>query len=441
MNPQEDPQDDSEIGPLVPDDKRVWTSTDIRFLIAGAIGTCGLVVGTYYWSALLAALEADTSLRWSVWDTVRIATATTLAESVGLLVAGPVADHLPGGCLLCFEAVVVCISMVVVSLSSGPLLATSIITAVCFFKGLMWPTIGSVLAANLHKAKQDVAFLVTAMGSRFADVVGALLLGLLMQGFGCSWRQAVLILTICIIGLFISAYLVKPLRQLVEPQDFNAYSLSGQLLKGQRLLLSLDGWLALLVLAGTYSVWAFYGYITVLLAELYHISPGQAAGYSACFPAGSGLGLVTACLASCLLGVRFGRVAHLIQVTMGVCAMALLAINPDMALPKALCLHATVGFGFVVPCYLPYFIFAASSNRNERAFRLGVLDGLSCFLGVLMNYFYGRIRAAGTVQAAPKLMAMSMCGLLMSLVAMSIMYWRADARDTAERDTRAEDTD
>lgn len=402
----------------------------MRLVGSGVLCTIAVVSGTYYWMPLLAAFEADPALQWTPHDSTYVSTLGATAEMVGLFVAGPLADFCPARFILAVQANVVCMGILAVSVAKTPAMIMWTIGTVCFVKGVFWPTLGSLISANVSPSKSDAAFIIVAMASRLGDTSSALIMGWLLTNYHFSWRKAMLALVVMIMICTTVSFAVSP-AEIKAPADRASPSFVGQYEKLKNLAVSLDGWLALCILIGTYVVWAFAGYLSPIYRDVYYVSSGTAAGYSSVFTATAFLGLAVAFLASQSLGTRRGRACQLLQCAVGVIAVFALAVSfarGQVGLTTTLSLVGCLGFGFVVPCYLPYLIYAASSPVGERAFRLATLDGLSCSIGVVLTYFFGNLRAqaASTQEVLPTMCSISAAGLSLSCIAMAILYRRLD---------------
>merc|ERR1719215_218622 len=210
--------------------------------------------------------------------------------TVGLLGAGPLADGVSPMGLLALEIALVCGGLFIMSTVYSKAMIFGVVAVISFAKGFMWPAVNALMAANLAPARFDAAFLGVALGSRVGDVMTGLVLGSAMEFLHFSWRRACLVLMFCIILTILVACPLAP-RDMEEPQTtIQHVSLSGIGQKWHRLLRCLDGWLVFIAATCSYSVWSLYDYMGVIMVDLYHLTPGEAAAATVWISAGSALG-------------------------------------------------------------------------------------------------------------------------------------------------------
>jgi len=405
----------------------------LRFLFAGVLLVCGIVTGTYYPSYLYAAFEQDTELGWTAQTTTYASTIGAVAESVGLFLAGPLGDLMPSAFLLGFDSLMCCVGMLLISLSHDVVLMVVIASVVLLCKGMLWPSVGSLIAANLDHSLHDKSFLVAALSSRVGDVVSSLVLGATM-GLGVTWRHAVMILLLIVVSLVFVSSSIRP-EDMAGPRDQDP-SLFKQAGKWAALITSLEGWLALFTLIGTYFGWALINYAAVLFQDVHKLEHGEASAAASCFPVGMALGLISGAAFSTLLGVQGGRIAHVLHVIVGIAAITTLHFWKGAPLNWTMILLGLTAFGMAVPTYVPYLAYAASSPASDRAFRLASLDGVGCGVQVMIVYAYGRMRdlthgqEGHAEQVASRLYGVTACGLTLACCTMSLLYYRLAASGT-----------
>lgn len=360
-----------------------------RFAASSFLAVFGIVAGTYYWYALLAAFEKDPGLHWTARTTTLACTSIVITEKLGYVVLGPLSDYIHAGMLLAFNGVVLCSLMACEIMCQRALAILIVINVVSFVSGLMWPAVCSLTAVGLKQGGRDQSFLLTALGSRAADTATPLFLGALMWRFDMSWRAATAVLLLCISTVLALALGIFPYGVVKSADNRDKLSVTDVREKWQRLLVSWDAWLNWLILVTSGIIWSLSAYTSVLLVDLYDIPGGQAASAAAVIPAGMMCGLVCATLISSVLGVTNGRLAQLLQVVAGVVALGILAARPRIGLSSTLGLLLVGGAGAVVPCYLPSLVFAADAEAPERAFRLSALWASTAPFGVAMTYLLG----------------------------------------------------
>eukprot|EP00927_Polykrikos_kofoidii_P055894 TRINITY_DN5007_c0_g1_i2.p1 TRINITY_DN5007_c0_g1~~TRINITY_DN5007_c0_g1_i2.p1 ORF type:complete len:537 (+),score=67.32 TRINITY_DN5007_c0_g1_i2:61-1671(+) len=409
-----------------------WTLREIRLVVGCFLSVCAFVLGTYFWFPLLAAFEADPSLKWDASNTALVSTLGTAAETCGLLVFGPLADSVPSHYCLIFEAlfIIVGISFVVVFFYEDAYAITTVCTSACFLKGMMWPSVSNIVTRNLSKTKQDMAFLAMPLGSRCADVVGAAILGQVMVGMHRPWSFAGEILLLVVIGMFVLVLCLLPAglqytstEAAFQRSDTDATDTTA--LKWHRMLTSFNAWLAFLCLCGTYTVFALSTYSVVIMRDTFHVSVGEAARATACFPLGNAIGLLGGAVASYYMGVFSSRQYYCLQCCLGSFALAALS-QYKFTYGTTLMLFAVVGIGMVISAYVPYLAYAASAKPCDRGFLVATLDGAASIVGVLNTLFFGHLRVQATDPATVsyKMYATSFVGLTISVISMMVLFHR-----------------
>jgi MFS family permease len=302
----------SEADALFVPDLEAVDRRDRRIQVAALFLICGIICGTYCWAALLPAFEQDASLEWSPATTSQLNTLTQASEMAGLFVAGPLADHVPAKTLLALEIAILCATLLNVSLSTTSTVIVTLVMPIFFLKGILWPTVGAIVSANVSAPRQDQTFFIAALGSRTGDILSAMVLGFLLECAGLTWRHALTVLLVVVMTILFAAGLQMP-RRIAAPQDVQELSLNGVLEKWGRLVVSLDAWLAFLTLFGTYACWTLLGYLPVILQDTYNLTPGQAALSVGIMSAGMALGLVSGILAESFLARDTVRAVTIVQ--------------------------------------------------------------------------------------------------------------------------------
>lgn len=405
--------------------------------IASAMFIFSIIAGLDCNAVLYPSFEKDATLAWSDGTTSLANTLFATMEVAGLLSAGPLADHIRPTTLIAIECMLVGMAMLCVCLSRGSHVILVSMAIPAFGRGVVWPSLGAIISANLPHALQDEVFLTTALGSRLGDVASNLLIGFLMQRMGWDWHRSMSGQMIMVASIMLCAFAMCP-RDLQAPQDKNL-SMAGQWKKAKELVTSLDGWLAFLTLAGTYFAWALYSYLPVILVDTYNLDPGSAASAASSFPIGCVMGLVIGAISTNQLGIRQGRYLHVIQSCVGVCAAMMLTVF-DVSLTQALMLLGLMGFGFVVSTYVPYMIYAANSHASERAFRLAILDGFAAVVFVLITALYGRLRtnspSGADGQVGHVLYGITAFGLTLATLSMVGLYSRLPSTSALNEGSR-----
>jgi len=383
---------------------------------------CSLVIGSYFWAPLLAAFEADESLDWKKETTAYAITLSYAMEATGLIFAGPLGDMFNAKHLMALQSFIDCVGMTAVSLSRQAALILCAIAMVTLVKGIMWPCVGSTIVANMSPGKRAIAFLISTTGSRVADTSSSLLLGLLLGPMNLTWRHSLSTeLTLVLLILMIAA-VVAP-THIAGPGDKEP-SAYGLLEKWQRLLRDPNGWLAFGSTFGTYFVWNLFSYSSVAMRDMYPISVAVAVSSASAIPVGHMLGLLLGTLASHLLSPSNSHLVHVCQGCMGLLALLLLACRVSFGL--AIVSLVTLGFATVILSYLPYFEYANTAPKTDRAFRLGVIDGTAMAFSLLISYTYGQLRLHSETPGSytSRLFLITAGGLLLSIVCTVALYLR-----------------
>lgn len=404
-----------------------WTQRDARLLAASCVVTAGIVMGTYYPLTLLARLEADSGLGWKSWESTSALTVGSSLEILGLLLGGPLADYYPGSALLGLNAAVVMGGMAAFSQSNSTGFMLASVCVVSFAKGLMWPSLGAIISANMPSSKLDVSFLLLACASRLGDIVGELVLGqLAVHGF--SWQESVLILLAVVSVLFLNAYLfIRGCH--VEFTGQSTPGIRVTLTKFVSFVWCPDSWLASLQLSSTELVWSLTAYITVILRDAYGATPEEATKLSVCADFGMLTGLVTTCLLSHLLSIWTGRAVQLVQLVISFWALVMLAKPQNLTLHLAVFGYFLIGFGFAASYYLPHLLYSANSPAEERAFRVGVIESLGNLICTVGVWQFGSLRTQlGTAAALPEIHFMVAMASIATFVCTAAMYSRFDGR-------------
>eukprot|EP00931_Biecheleriopsis_adriatica_P059052 TRINITY_DN35272_c0_g1_i1.p1 TRINITY_DN35272_c0_g1~~TRINITY_DN35272_c0_g1_i1.p1 ORF type:complete len:431 (+),score=69.57 TRINITY_DN35272_c0_g1_i1:116-1408(+) len=411
------------------DDTADATALKLKFAVLLFIPS--IISGSYYYSDLFPAWEADRGLGWLPHNTTMISSVVALAEALGTLVGGTAGDHLPARPFMAMiGGAMVLSTMLISSLVIRPPAMIAIIAIGIFIKGMLWPFVGSWVAEVLSRRETDSTFLLMALASRLGGVFHSALLGTAMVALRLSWRHAAQCLCVAIcIGLFAVSILMNRLE--AKPARDSNPSLGGLWRKLKRLCTSKESWLTFLILVGSYSVWALLAYMSVILRDVLKIPVGAAAGKVAIFNAGAALGLVV----NSLIAAYFKDVARSFQkgvVLLGAGVLAVLAHDLySLSHSVVLALFGLVGFCFVVASYLPILAYGAMARAEERAFRIGVLDGAASLTQVLIIYTYGHRRVTHPDDYASWIMACSSGGLATAGVAMHFLYKSLDAVEDA----------
>ena len=308
------------------------------FLISQACQvTCSLTVlvftltaSSYYYYALLPAWEADSSLDWTKSSTLLVNWSTTLCEALGLLVAGPLADYLEPVPLIALEGSVTFLGIFIACIQHAPHALIANLLIVSFLKGLLWPSLGSIIYHSIELEKQDVVFFCCALASRLSDTTVDLALGQLLF-WGFSWRSSLACFGTSFGVVFVGAILALQqclalgVHVAVEESPSSPTWRASYSAKWFRLLGDLSAWMAFSVLLGTCGLWSLGGYLAVMLQEQFHLSPGAAATAAGSLLGGTFVGLLLAGLVTYLKGRTVGRFVQLVQGNVGLLAMVLMA--------------------------------------------------------------------------------------------------------------------
>lgn len=407
-----------------------WNSRDVRLLASSQIGILGIVMGTFFYSSLMPALEADMSTSWSAADTRSLATLANTAAMLGLFAAGPLADYVRPSTLLGCNGVVVCSGMLLFAMTTRPYHAMAVVCMLTFMRGVMWPAANVLFVANLPSSKHDSAFLSSAFGSRIGDVIGPALISICLVALSFSWRGSVAVLLAAVMLCFAISIGVAP-QHLKQPEAREAFTFEGLVQKTARLVTDVDGWLVFTSNLGTYAVWSLYDYVAVLTSDMYNLSPGQAAGANVYMSLGSAIGLGVAFFATATVGVSWGRAVHVLQSALSAAALGLLA-SRQLSLVITHTLLFLVGFGFVAIAYVPFMIYAARSRADERAFRTAVVDGMGQLCSVGFSYMYGTLRTEQGHLGVSKIFLFAAVSMGAATVTLAIYYKRLGLQEQRE---------
>lgn len=267
---------------------------------------------------------------------------------------------------------------------------------VSFLKGILWPSLGSIIF-SLDKEKQDVCFFCCALASRFAEALGDFGLGQLLW-LGFHWRSALacfggFLVAIFLGGIFCLHGLLAKGIHIEEPMSPSSPTWSASYgAKWFRLFVDFHGWLALLVLLGTSGLWAFSGYLSLLMQAQFQLDPGGAAMAASSLLAGTFLGLLLAGVVTYLNGREHGRLLQLIQANVALLCLVSMVMMPGMSLTPWVFFLLLTGAGAGPLLYLPYTVYCSQVPRSQRAFCMAVLDSLSQLFGCCVQVLFGNLR-------------------------------------------------
>lgn len=294
-----------------------------------------LTASSYYYYALLPAWEADSNLGWTKSSTLLVNWSTTLCEALGLLVAGPLADYLEPVPLIALEGSVTFLGVFIACIQHEPYTLIANLLIVGFMKGLLWPSLGSIIYHSIELEKQDVVFFCCALASRLSDTTVNLALGQLLF-WGFSWRSSLACFGASFGVVFVGAILALQqclalgVHVVVEESPSSPTWRASYSTKWFRLLGDLSAWMAFSVLLGTCGLWSLGGYLAVMLQEQFHLSPGAAATAAGSLLGGTFVGLLLAGLVTYLKGRTVGRFVQLVQGNVGLLAMVLMATRCEV---------------------------------------------------------------------------------------------------------------
>lgn len=408
------------------------------FLLAICLAVFGFVAGTYYWFSLLPAFENDVYLNWNPRVTMLVATSAFVAENIGYLLLGPLADSMSPTLLLGFQALFMIVATVYEIMCRQAWQLSLTITLVCFVKGLLWPAICALISLNIAPSRQDVAFLISALGSRLAETTTKLFLGRVMSApLGLGWRSTVAVLLLLIILAMAFAVLLCPPIHVDaikrEPDERVDTECMG---KWRRLVSSPEAWLQWFILVSSGMIWSLNSYVGLLLYDVNGTSIATASSATSAIPAGMAIGLIVGMAASAGLGSTASRSVHVLQIVAGAAALAGLAIYPTSQLRFVFGLLFLAGFGAVVPAYLPSLRYAASSPPGERAFRLSALWATNAFIGAGVTFYFGSLRTQdmeASVVATCMYGSTAMGVLIAGLLLAATTWVVPDAKDSNEK--------
>eukprot|EP00913_Durusdinium_trenchii_P021697 g20387.t1 len=300
---------------------------------------------------------------WTKKSTLTVTWITTLFEALGLLLAGPLADYIEPVLLIAFEGLVAFSGLfIATTLHSAHGLILSLLV-VSFLKGILWPSLGSIIF-SLDKEKQDVCFFCCALASRFAEALGDFGLGQLLW-LGFHWRSALacfggFLVAIFLGGIFCLHGLLAKGIHIEEPMSPSSPTWSASYgAKWFRLFVDFHGWLALLVLLGTSGLWAFSGYLSLLMQAQFQLDPGGAAMAASSLLAGTFLGLLLAGVVTYLNGREHGRLLQLIQANVALLCLVSMVMMPGMSLTPWVFFLLLTGAGAGPLLYLPYTVYCS----------------------------------------------------------------------------------
>eukprot|EP00929_Paragymnodinium_shiwhaense_P111969 TRINITY_DN80218_c0_g1_i1.p1 TRINITY_DN80218_c0_g1~~TRINITY_DN80218_c0_g1_i1.p1 ORF type:complete len:445 (-),score=36.89 TRINITY_DN80218_c0_g1_i1:46-1380(-) len=406
----------------------VWTSGDQRLLAAAFLVVLATVTATYYWQPLLPAFEQDRSMAWHEDQTRQANTYTQIAEGLGLLFAGPLADHCEGRLVLTLYGCVAIVGMFLSAASHEPKPILALTCLTCFSKAVVWPTVSATISANIHSRKHDTAFLFSIMASRSADAIGALLYLMLLGVAELDWRGSARVIAGLAAAIFLCASNIAP-EQVRQPADCAAFTPAAWWEKFARMVRCPNGWIALTSLFFSGLVWSMAAYTPLLLVDMFEVDAALAAGGVSALPVGMLLGLCIAAYASQSLSVASSRTFQIVLTIPAIVALVLLAVRPS-SYDQAMILLVFVGIGSVVPVYMPAFVYVASSPPTDRAFRHAVINGLSLTFGTFVVDIFGTAREAYGHYAGAFIFGSSAVGLLIGSLCMAALYTRLAHADT-----------
>lgn len=405
-----------------------WSRKEARATASCICCTAAVVLGTYYWLPLLASLETDPTLHWTPSITTYATTSSAFSETVGHLLAGPLADYYPSSALLTVAAATMPWAiMTVYTLRDEHLLATVFII-VAFIKGLLWPTLTAIVAGNVGQSKHEFVFAMLATSSRLGVMIGSLILGVCLNGEQMSWRESVLVIFVAVTMLVIASFMLWP-ANMHEPEGSKAVSMSDLLEKWKRLLCCANGGLAFLALAGASCVFGLATYVAPILHDSFHQSPQAAAAETISMPLGSFMGLLFAALSASVFRKQVSRMMNVCQGMIAVTALTAIAVGVIKSTAILVILYSIVGFGFVIAAYTPYLCYSASSSLEDRGFRSAVLSSAGQLVQVGASYLYGHLRDQyGTTAVLGTIHGIAAAGLLTGVLAMALLFTRIEAR-------------
>lgn len=388
---------------------------------------------TYYFWALLPAWEADPTLDWSIKETTTVNWSTTLCEAFGLLLARPLADYIEPVHLICLEGVSTFLGMFIAATltSSSSIIMTLLV--VNFTKGILWPSLGTIIFQTIHAEKQDSFFFCCALSSRLSGAIGDITMGQILK-WGFSWRSAIYSFGGVLFVAFIVSIVAlgKTLSRDIhdESSDMSPSWRASYGAKWCKLVSDFAGWLALAVLVGSSVIWALAGYLAVMMKQKFTMTSGGAAMAASSLLMGTFFGLLLAGYMTWVHGRRVGRIVQLIQAAVGLGAFSTLCFIPSLGMwPWMSCL-LVAGAGFGPLIYLPYCVYCATVPRGQRAFSMAVLDSMSTASSVTLRLLFGKLRIDMPHQAGEMMYNITAAGLVVATLATSMLYLRRGADES-----------
>eukprot|EP00438_Fugacium_kawagutii_P027489 Skav205598 [mRNA] locus=scaffold460:149955:151271:+ [translate_table: standard] len=415
--------------PLPKPGNKLWSTSDYEVTVSLFLLVFTLTVGSYYYYALLPAWEADSDLGWTKRSTLIVNWTTTLCEALGLLLAGPMADYIEPVPLIALEGAVTFLAAFITCLLQTPYMIIMGLLLVSFLKGLLWPSLGSIIYHSIELEKQDVVFFCCALASRFSEAFGDLALGQLLF-WGFTWRSALAFFGSGCLALF--AFGIFSLKQslalgvhveIEEPPDSPTWSAS-YTYKWHRLVGDACAWMAFAVLLGTSGIWALAGYLAVLMQAKFDLSPGAAATTASSLLGGTFVGLLFAGMVTYVKGRSIGRGLQLVQGNVGLLALLCMVMMPQLGMGKWILCLFFAGAGAGPLMYLPYTVYCSSVPRYQRAFSMGVLDSISQLFGCFVSMFFGNLRIVIPEHAGQVMYDGSALGFAMTAGATFFLYRR-----------------
>lgn len=417
-----------------PDGSKAWSASDYEVTCSLTVLVFTLTASSYYYYALLPAWEADSNLGWTKSSTLLLNWSTTLCEALGLLVAGPLADYLEPVPLIALEGSVTFLGIFIACIQHAPHALIANLLIVSFMKGLLWPSLGSIIYHSIELEKQDVVFFCCALASRLSDTTVDLALGQLLF-WGFSWRSSLACFGASFGVVFVGAILALQqclalgVHVAVEESPSSPTWRASYGAKWFRLLGDLSAWMAFSVLLGTCGLWSLGGYLAVMLQEQFHLSPGAAATAAGSLLGGTFVGLLLAGLVTYLKGRTVGRFVQLVQGNVGLLAMVLMVMMPRLGLLKWCFCLLLAGAGAGPLLYLPYTVYCSTVPRSQRAFSMGVLDSISQLIGCCVQALFGNLRIFLPKQAGEVMYDVATVGFAITAGATMLLYQRAGKED------------
>lgn len=414
---------------------KLWSTSDYEVALSLSLIVFTLTASSYYYYALLPAWEADAPLEWTKRSTPVVNWVTTLCEALGLLLAGPMADYIEPVPIIALEGTVTFLGVFVACALQTPHMLILSLLFISFLKGVLWPSLGSIIYHSIELEKQDVVFFCCALASRLSEAVADLALGQLLF-WGFSWRSSLVAFGCSFGALFVMGILslqrcmaMGVHVQYEEPPDSPTWSASYSA-KWCRLSSDLSGWLAFAVLLGTSGIWALAGYLAVMLQEKFELTPGASATAASSLLGGTFFGLFLAGMVTYMKGRGVGRVLQLVQANVGLLALVCMVMMPSLPLWKWVVCLLLAGAGAGPLMYLPYTVYCSSVPRYQRAFSMGVLDSLSQLFGCLVQMFFGNLRIVIPKQAGQVMYDGATLGFAVTAAATMFLYRRLGEEST-----------